>query len=77
MNKAFRGATALEKKAKLATQKFGMEYRRVVVGFSGGADSTALLRFMTETLGADNVVAVHVNHGLRGADADADEKFCR
>lgn len=71
------GATPLEKKAKLAMEKFGMAPRRVVVGFSGGADSTALLNFLAETLGADNVVAVHVNHGLRGTDADADEEFCR
>lgn len=54
-----------------------MTARRAVVGFSGGADSTALLCFLTDALGRENVVAVHVNHGLRGADADADEAFCR
>ena len=48
---------------------------RVLVGFSGGADSTALLLLMSE-LSAD-VVAVHLHHGLRGADADCDAEWCR
>lgn len=42
----------------------------VVVGFSGGADSVALLALAAEA-GLDPV-AVHVDHGLRaGSDADA------
>ena len=77
MNKILGGELPLEKKANLAINKYGMTARRAVVGFSGGADSTALLGFMTDLIGRDNVVAVHVNHGLRGADADADESFCR
>lgn len=77
MNKNIGGELPLEKKANLAIKKYGMTARRAVVGFSGGADSTALLGFMTDLIGRENVVAVHVNHGLRGADADADEAFCR
>ncbi|MBR7083394.1 MAG: tRNA lysidine(34) synthetase TilS [Clostridia bacterium] len=77
MNKSISGELALEKKANLAIKKYGMTARCAVVGFSGGADSTALLGFMTDLLGRENVVAVHVNHGLRGDDADADEAFCR
>lgn len=77
MNNRFSGGLPLEKKAKLAINKYGMTARRAVVGFSGGADSTALLDFMSNLIGRENVVAVHVNHGLRGADADADEAFCR
>lgn len=43
----------------------------VVVGFSGGADSVALLALAAEA-GLDPV-AVHVDHGLRaGSDADAE-----
>ncbi len=49
---------------------------RVLVGFSGGADSLALLDALHERLG-ENVYAFHVNHMLRGAEADADELFCK
>ncbi len=45
----------------------------VVVGFSGGADSVTLLHFLF-VYGA-KVTAVHVNHGLRGAESDRDERF--
>ena len=47
---------------------------RVLCGLSGGADSVSLLLCLQE-LGYD-VCACHLNHGLRGADADADEAFC-
>lgn len=49
----------------------------VLVGVSGGADSLCLLdilRQIAPVLGIDLHVA-HLNHGLRGADADADEAF--
>jgi len=55
---------------------------RVLVAFSGGADSLALLRaFMEIKTDWDlSVAAAHLDHGLRGADslADADwaEDFC-
>ncbi len=41
---------------------------------SGGADSTCLWHVLTE-LGY-GVSALHVNHGLRGADSDEDARFC-
>jgi len=47
---------------------------RVLVGFSGGADSTALLVVLREL--HPNVTAVHLQHGLRGSDADADVEWC-
>jgi tRNA(Ile)-lysidine synthase len=53
---------------------------RVAVALSGGADSVALLhvlRGMAESGTFRLVGAVHVNHLLRGAEADADERFCR
>lgn len=51
----------------------------VLCGFSGGPDSVCLLHFLKHLCGKKHfeLVAVHVNHGLRGAAADADEKFCR
>jgi tRNA(Ile)-lysidine synthase len=42
---------------------------------SGGADSTCLWHVLRE-LGY-RVSALHVNHGLRGADSDEDARFCR
>ncbi|MBR6027799.1 MAG: tRNA lysidine(34) synthetase TilS [Clostridia bacterium] len=48
---------------------------RLLVGFSGGADSTALMCLLLGARGTKGLYAVHVNHGLRGAEADADEAF--
>jgi tRNA(Ile)-lysidine synthase len=55
---------------------------RVCVAVSGGADSVALLLALSEAnrereaLGVV-LTAVHVHHGLRSAEADADEAFVR
>lgn len=52
----------------------------VVVGFSGGSDSVTLLlalkRFSQENK-CGKICAVHVNHMIRGAEADRDEQFSR
>lgn len=52
---------------------------RIVTGFSGGADSVALLLALNnlKAILKAEVAAVHVNHGLRDAEADRDEAFCR
>jgi len=52
---------------------------KVAVACSGGADSVALaclLAELKETLGL-RLLLVHLNHQLRGAEADADEAFVR
>jgi len=52
---------------------------KVVIGVSGGADSVCLLLILDrlrKKIGFD-ILAVHVNHGIRGKDAEADEKFVK
>ena len=57
--------------------------RLIVTAFSGGVDSVALLDLVNNWLvhnhDADlpELVAVHLNHGLRGGEADGDAEFCR
>jgi tRNA(Ile)-lysidine synthase len=50
----------------------------LVVGLSGGADSIALLDLLSRLPGYHlQLIAVHLNHCLRGVESDADEEFCR
>lgn len=64
---------------------FIAEYRmlergdRLVVGVSGGADSVCLLRLLCSYRASYELelYAVHVNHGLRGAEAERDEVFVK
>lgn len=55
----------------------------VIVGLSGGADSVCLLHMLSEFRKEYELklTAVHVHHGIRGAEADRDmdfaEQFCR
>ena len=51
------------------------EGSRVGVAISGGADSTALLLSLHDRA-TFSLSAVHVNHGWRGAESDADADFC-
>ena len=48
----------------------------VLVALSGGADSTYLLRVLAVSSAHPAVTAVHVNHGLRGAESEGDARFC-
>ena len=50
----------------------------VIVGLSGGADSTALLELLNGLPDlSPRLVAAHLNHCLRGPQSDNDEEFCR
>lgn len=53
------------------------EGARVGVAVSGGADSVALLHALAEIAPGNLRAAVHVNHGLRGREADRDEELVR
>ena len=47
----------------------------VLVGYSGGGDSTALLHLL-QAAGFQQIIACHLHHGLRGEEADRDAAFC-
>lgn len=53
----------------------------VIVGFSGGADSVFLLSFFKDYLSLFSdtkiLAAAHLNHMIRGSEADSDCDFCR
>ncbi len=53
--------------------------KKVTVGFSGGADSVALLHFLyffaSDKEKNFKITAVHVNHDLRGEESKRDEDF--
>ena len=55
--------------------------RGVLIGFSGGADSVLLLCFLAEYKKRSDtdfpILAVHINHGIRGEEALRDENFSR
>jgi len=48
----------------------------VALGLSGGADSVLLLHWLCASEPRPPVLAIHVDHGLRGAESDADREFC-
>ena len=61
---------------------YSYEFKKIYVGFSGGADSTALLLLLqaAATNSSQNTFkfeAVHFEHGLRGQESLDDAKWCQ
>ena len=68
-------------KAQAAIKKYNLlsENDSVIIALSGGADSVTLLNVLYSLIEKYNITlyAAHLNHGIRGAEADNDEKFCK
>lgn len=74
-----KGTFMMLEKVRKTIQKYHMlpQGAQIVIGLSGGADSVALchiLHVLAKQYGWQ-LLAVHVHHGLRGAEADADAAF--
>lgn len=71
----------VEDKIEAAVSDFDMESKMdgILVGFSGGADSSALLFYLNKRCKrrGTKLYAAHINHMIRGDEADRDEQFCR
>lgn len=50
---------------------------RSLFAVSGGVDSMALLYLATKKIPLEGIIVAHFNHGLRGANSDADEALVR
>jgi tRNA(Ile)-lysidine synthase len=61
------------------TGMFAQAGRRVAVAVSGGADSVCLLHVLTRLAHEFGITlsVAHLNHGVRGSEADEDEQFVR
>lgn len=75
------GKVSYMKKVRTYIEKYQMitAEDHIIAGISGGADSVCLffvLLDIRDRLGLP-LTAVHVNHGLRGVEADRDEAFVR
>ncbi|MGC4018722.1 MAG: ATP-binding protein [Muricomes sp.] len=69
------------KKVNMFIEKYHMitDGDRIIAGISGGADSVCLLFVLLELQKKMDIhiIAVHVNHGIRGESAARDEQFVR
>lgn len=50
---------------------------KIIIGLSGGADSVALTHILFKEFGAEKLICAHVNHMIRGTEADRDTAFCK
>lgn len=65
----------------IAALRLASPEARIGVALSGGADSTLALLKTLEIVAPEKIVALHFHHGVRGEEADGDERhvieFCR
>ena len=47
-----------------------------LAGFSGGYDSMCMLDALKKTAPENKIIALHLNHGWRGEESDAEEVNC-
>ncbi len=72
-------AAPLTEAVRRAVYRCGLRGKTLLVGYSGGGDSSALLHALhvcREEYGI-TPVAMHLNHCIRGEEADRDERHCR
>lgn len=65
-------------KRNIITNNLIQKGDRIGVAVSGGADSVCLLYFLNkikDCLEIKEIVAIHVNHSIRGKESDEDEEF--
>ena len=71
----------MKDKVVRALQQYSMlnQGDSVIVALSGGADSVALLNVICSFKEKYNlkIYAAHLNHGIRGEEAERDENFCK
>ena len=76
-NNAYSKADNLALGGKIVMKKINLEKLpetgNVIIGFSGGADSAALVHFLSRNIEKERILCAHVNHMLRGDEADRDE----
>jgi tRNA(Ile)-lysidine synthase len=77
----YKGVCTLKNNISNSIKQFlkDRSFKKIYVGFSGGADSTCLLVVLKElALELDfQITAVHFEHGLRGKLSVADAQWCR
>ena len=68
---------ALQRRVALALSKHDLQGKRLLVAVSGGPDSLALLHTLWQLRDEHELTlyGAHLNHGLRGAESDADAEF--
>lgn len=75
-----RGETVMLEKIErfIKKKKLIEDGDKLIVGVSGGADSVCLLILLHKLFKEKiELVVVHINHGIRGAEADGDENFVK